>query len=54
MGEVSLMHHRQDQTLLNTLIREKELVSVQLIELLVADLHDKEFRTKRFSSKAYP
>ena len=43
---MSLMHHRQDQTLLNTLIREKELVSMQLIELLVADLYDKEFRAE--------
>lgn len=46
MGEVSLMHHRQVQILLNTLRREKELVSVQLIELLVADLYDKEFRAE--------
>ena len=46
MGEVSLMHHRQGQILLNPLSREKELVSVQLIELLVADLYDKEFRAE--------
>ena len=46
MGQVSLMHHRQVQILLNTLRREKELVSVQLIELLVADLYDKEFRAE--------
>ncbi|WP_186570239.1 hypothetical protein [Synechococcus sp. PROS-U-1] len=44
MGEVSLMHHRQVQVLLNTLRREKELVSVQLIDLLVTDLYDREFR----------
>jgi hypothetical protein len=29
---------------LNTLRREKELVSVQLIDLLVTDLYDREFR----------
>ena len=46
MGELSLVHHRQVQVLLNTLRREKELVSVQLIELLVADLYDKEFRAE--------
>ena len=46
MGEVSLMHHRQVQVLLNTLGREKELVSVQLIELLVADLYEREFRAE--------
>ena len=46
MGEVSLMHHRQVQVLLNTLRREKELVSVQLIELLVADLYEREFRAE--------
>ena len=44
MGEVSLMPHRQVQVLLNTLRREKELVSVQLIDLLVTDLYDREFR----------
>ena len=44
MGEVSLMHHLQVQVLLNTLRREKELVSVQLIDLLVTDLYDREFR----------
>ena len=44
MGEVSLMHHRQVQVLLNTLRREKEIVSVQLIDLLVTDLYDREFR----------
>ena len=44
MGEVSVLHHRQVQILLNSLRREKELVSVQLIELLVADLYDREFR----------
>ena len=44
MGEVSLMHHRQVQVLSNTLRREKELVSVQLIDLLVTDLYDREFR----------
>ena len=44
MGEVSLMHHRQVQVLLNTLRREKELVSVQLIDLLVTDPYDREFR----------
>ena len=44
MGEVSLMHHRQVQVLLNTLRREKELVSVQLIDLLVTDLYDRECR----------
>ncbi|QNJ03755.1 hypothetical protein SynPROSU1_02159 [Synechococcus sp. PROS-U-1] len=38
------MHHRQVQVLLNTLRREKELVSVQLIDLLVTDLYDREFR----------
>ena len=46
MGEVSLLHHRQVQILLNSLRREKELVSVQLIELLMADLYDKEFRAE--------
>ena len=46
MGEVSLMHHRQVQVLLNTLRREKELVSVQLLELLVADLYEREFRAE--------
>ena len=46
MGELSLVHHRQVQVLLNTLRREKELVSVQLIELLVADLYDKEFHAE--------
>ena len=46
MGEVSLMHPRQVQVLLNTLRREKELVSVQLIELLVADLYEREFRAE--------
>ena len=46
MGEVSLIHHRQVQILLKTLRREKELVSVQLIDLLVADLYDKELRTE--------
>ena len=46
MGEVSLMHHRQVQVLLNTLRREKELVSVQLIELLVADLYERVFRAE--------
>ena len=46
MGEVSLMHHRQVQVLLNTLRREKELVSVQLIDLLVTDLYDREFRAE--------
>ena len=40
---MSLMHHRQVQILLNTLRREKELVSVELIELLVADLYDCDF-----------
>ena len=44
MGEVSLIHHRLVQILLNTLRRDKGLVSVQLIERLVADLFDKEFR----------
>ena len=44
MGEVSLMHHRQVQVLLNTLRREKELVSVQLIDLLVTDPNEREFR----------
>ena len=44
MGEVAVMHHRQVQVLLNTLRREKELVSVQLIDLLVTDLYDREFR----------
>ena len=46
MGEVSLMHHRQVQILLNTLRREKELVTVQLIELLVADLNEREIRAE--------
>lgn len=43
MGELSLLHHRQVQLLLDTLRREKELVSVQLIELLLTDLYDQEF-----------
>ena len=46
MGQVSLMHHRQVQILLNRLSRAKELVSVQLMGLLVADLYDKEFRAE--------
>lgn len=42
MGQLSLMHHWQMQALLSTLRREKQLVAVELIDLMLDDLYERE------------
>ena len=41
MGQLSLLHHWQMQTLLSTLRREKQLVAVELIDLMLDDLYER-------------
>ena len=42
MGQLSLLHHWQMQALLSTLRREKQLVAVELIDLMLDDLYERE------------
>ena len=39
---MTLLHHRQMQTLLQTLRREKQLVAQELIGLMLEDLYERE------------
>jgi len=41
-GSLTLLHHRQMQTLLKTLRREKQLVAQELIGLMLEDLYERE------------
>ena len=41
-GALTLLHHRQMQTLLQTLRREKQLVAQELIGLMLEDLYERE------------